>query len=232
MEAQTDVRDLPFDAVLCDLDGVIRFYDFGEVARLERAAGLSEGITADVGFAPENDLPLLLGEISREQWAQSIVRGLGSRASLAEGQAQGLAKAFTESGFWADEAVVTLLRQVREHCPVILVTNATVWLDEDLAVLGLIDFADSVVNSSLVGVAKPDRRIYETAAARAGARLDRCLFVDDRQENVDAARELGMSTVLYRTVADLREALALIVRPAGSANSGDGTCSGVAASSG
>ncbi|MEW2314436.1 hypothetical protein AB0906_04000 [Streptomyces bauhiniae] len=58
------------------------------------------------------------------------------------------AKAFTEAGFWADEAVVSLLRQVREHCPVVLVTNATVWLDEDLAALGLTDLADIVINSA------------------------------------------------------------------------------------
>lgn len=199
-------RDLPFDAVLCDLDGVIRFYDTVEVARLEEAAGLPEGITAAIGFAPENDLPLLLGRVTRDQWAQSIVHGLRSHVSPRDAHA--LAKAFTEAGFWADEAVVSLLRQVREHCPVVLVTNATVWLDEDLAVLGLADLADIVINSSLVGVAKPDRRIYEIAAEQAGARVDRCLFVDDRAQNTDAASALGMTTVLYRAVGDLRESVA------------------------
>ena len=33
----------PFDAVLCDLDNVIRFYDLAPLAELERAAGLAEG---------------------------------------------------------------------------------------------------------------------------------------------------------------------------------------------
>ncbi|WP_461007904.1 HAD-IA family hydrolase [Streptomyces capparidis] len=206
MQSATGDRDFPFDAVLCDLDGVIRFYDTAEVARLEKAAGLPEGVTAAVGFAPENDLPLLLGQITREEWAQSIVQGLASRVSSSDARA--LAKAFTEAGFWADEAVVGLLRQVREHCPVVLVTNATVWLDEDLSELGLSDLADSVVNSSLIGVAKPDRRIFETAAERVGARVDRCLFVDDREENIDAAQALGMTTVLYRDVGDLTGALA------------------------
>ncbi|MEU0368802.1 HAD-IA family hydrolase [Streptomyces sp. NPDC006283] len=210
MKTARDAGGLPFDAVLCDVDGVIRFYDTAEVTRLEEAAGLPAGITAAVGFAPENDLPLLLGQITRDQWAQSITQDLSSHVSLSDAHA--LAKAFTEAGFWADEAVVALLRQVREHCPVVLVTNATVWLDEDLAALGLADLADSVVNSSLVGVAKPDRRIYEIAAEQAGARVGRCLFVDDREENIDAAHDLGMTTVLYRAVGDLREAVALIVQ--------------------
>ncbi|MFF2644062.1 HAD family hydrolase [Streptomyces niveus] len=196
----------PFDAVLCDLDGVIRFYDTSEVTRLERAAGLPEGTTASVGYAPENDLPLLLGRITREQWADSIVQGLLPRVSPYEAEA--LALAFTTADFRADEAVVGLLRRVRDHCPLVLVTNATRWLDEDLRRLGLTGLAHSVVNSSHVGVAKPDPGIYEIAVRRAGVPPDRCLFVDDRQENVDAAVALGMTGVLHRDAAGLGAALA------------------------
>ncbi|MFJ9843007.1 HAD family hydrolase [Kitasatospora sp. NPDC101155] len=198
-----------FDAVLCDVDGVIRFFDGTGVAALERAAGVGEGSTAAVGFAPENDRPLLLGRISKAEWVESIVRGLTGRVS--ERAARGLAEAFANSPFWADEVVVELLRRVREHCRVVLVTNATVWLDEDLARMGLTDLADEVVNSSRVGSAKPERRIYEIAAERAGAAPERCLFVDDRQENVDAAVALGMTGVLYRGAEDLRRALASVL---------------------
>lgn len=194
---------------MCDLDGVIRFYDYSRVARLERAAGLEEGSTAAVGFAPENDQPLLLGRIDKEQWVDSITRSLARR--VPEAEARALARAFADAGFRADETVVDLLRQARAHCPVLLVTNAAEWLDGDLALLGLADLADDVVNSSRVGIAKPDRRIYEIAAERAGATLDRCLFVDDRLENVDAAVALGMTGVLYRDPADLRAALAPIL---------------------
>ncbi|MEU3895191.1 hypothetical protein [Streptomyces sp. NPDC045251] len=93
---------------------------------------------------------------------------LGAHASPSDARA--LAKAFTQADFCADEAVVSLLGQVQKHCPVVLVTNATVWLDEDLTALGPADLADSVINSSLVGVAKPDRRIHEMAAKQAGGR--------------------------------------------------------------
>ncbi|MGW3333948.1 HAD family hydrolase [Streptomyces rubiginosohelvolus] len=136
-----------FDAVLCDLDNVIRFYDTAPLAALERAAGLPEGTTADLGYAPETDLPLLL------------------------------------------------------------VTNATLQLDADLALLGLTDLADAVVSSAVEQVAKPDPAIYRIAAERAGVPVERCLFVDDRQENVDAAAALGMATALYREPDYLRRAL-------------------------
>ncbi|MFD7907647.1 hypothetical protein ACFV4G_36120 [Kitasatospora sp. NPDC059747] len=74
------MTDLAFDALLCDLDGVIRFYDGDEVTRLERAAGLAPGTTTEIAFAPERDLPLLLGRITRAQWAASIAEALAAHA--------------------------------------------------------------------------------------------------------------------------------------------------------
>ncbi len=89
----------------------------------------------------------------------------------------------------------------------VLVTNATLQLDADLALLGLTDLTDAVVSSAVEQVAKPDPAIYRIAAERAGVPMERCLFVDDRQKNVDTAAALGMATVLYREPEDLRRAL-------------------------
>lgn len=208
------MESLAFDAVLCDLDGVIRFYDLTGVTRLERAAGLAAGTTTDIAFAPERDLPLLLGRISRVQWAASVADALADQ--IPARQADELAAAFTHAPFRADRSVVELIRQVRRRVPVVLVTNATVWLDEDLALLGLADLADHVVNSSRVGIAKPDPRIYGIAAQRAGVPAERCLFIDDTQANADAARAAGMTAVLFRDASDLRRALApLLGHPQG-----------------
>ncbi|CAM5378364.1 HAD-IA family hydrolase [Streptomyces griseomycini] len=195
----------PFDAVLCDLDNVIRFYDTTELTSLERAAGLAEGTTEKVAFAPETDLPLLLGEITEEQWVESIVAGLADQ--VPEARARELGTALAKAPFRADDAVVAMLLRARAHVPLVLVTNATVELEDDLVSLGLADLADHVVSSARVGVAKPDRRIYEIAVRRAGVAADRCLFVDDRLENVEAATALGMTGLHYREPAGLRGAL-------------------------
>jgi putative hydrolase of the HAD superfamily len=197
----------PFDAVLCDLDNVIRFYDLTRLARLEQLAGLAEGTTMRVAYAPETDLPLLLGKIGKEQWVETIVRGLVGEVS--EPQARELGTALAEAPFRADDVVVTMLRRIREHMPLVLVTNATLELESDLASLGLSDLAHHVVSSARVGVAKPDREIYEIAAERAETAVERCLFVDDRLENIEAAVALGMTGLHYREPEDLRKVLAL-----------------------
>lgn len=207
------MSDRAFDALLCDLDGVIRFYDQAEVTRLELGAGITPGTTMEIAFAPERDLPLLLGRISRAQWAASIADAVTVRipAEQPARLAAELAEAFTHAPSRADQEVVRLIRQIRRAVPVVLVTNATVWLDDDLARLGLSDLADHVVNSSRVRIAKPDPEIYKIAAERAGVPAHRCAFVDDTRENVLAARQAGMTAVHYREVSDLRDLLAPVL---------------------
>ncbi|MCX4537892.1 HAD-IA family hydrolase (plasmid) [Streptomyces sp. NBC_00841] len=143
--------------------------------------------------------------------AQRMRPGLPQSAQVSQAQARELGMALAQAPFWADEVVVALLRRVRAHMPLVLVTNATLELENDLASLGLEDFADHVVSSARVGVAKPDRKIYEIAAERAGVAMDRCLFVDDRRENVDAAAALGMTGVHYRESEDLRESVSFLL---------------------
>lgn len=55
---------------------------------------------------------------------------------------------------------------------------------------------DTVVISGLIGVTKPDERIYRYLLERLDGRP--CLFVDDRAENVDAARRCGMFAFRFR----------------------------------
>ncbi|MFE4605939.1 HAD-IA family hydrolase [Kitasatospora indigofera] len=212
MTTPTTRTTAPFDAVLCDLDDVIRLFDATEVTRLERAAGLPVGSTAASAFGPGRGGPLVLGQLSKDAWAESTASALADRVPAA--RARELAAAFARAPFRTDPEVVELLRAARAHCPVWIVTNGTPWLDDDLATLDLDGLADGIVNSARLGVAKPDPGILLHAAGRAGATPERCLFVDDRAANVEAAAALGMATVHFRTAADLRPALApLLARP-------------------
>jgi putative hydrolase of the HAD superfamily len=196
----------PFDAVLCDVDNVIRRYDSTGLHAQERAAGLAEGTTTKVAFAPEVVDPVVLGRIDLQEWVQSIAEGLSGLVTE-EPMAWELGTALVESPFSADETVVSLLRRARTRLPLVLVSNATLRLEDDLTALGLADLADDVVNSARVGLAKPDPRIYRLAADLAGVRPDRCLFVDDSEENVTAAVALGMQGVYFREATDLERAL-------------------------
>ncbi|HEY8979764.1 MAG TPA: HAD-IA family hydrolase [Streptomyces sp.] len=201
----TDSHALPFDAVLCDVDNVIRHFDNSGIHALERATGLAEGTTFKVAFAPEAAIPLVLGHITGQEWVGLVAQGLSGLVD--ESTAWDLGRALLESPFKRDDTVVTLLRRARVHVPLVLVTNASVELEADLAEMQLTDLADHVVSSARIGLAKPDPRIYHLAVQLAGVPAERCLFVDDTLENVEAARALGMSVVHFREAADLERAL-------------------------
>ena len=74
------------------------------------------------------------------------------------------------------------------------------------------DVFDVVVVSSDVGLIKPDPAIYRHTLERLGAEPQTTLFVDDRQENVDAAAALGMQVIRFAgaaSVSEVKGALAL-----------------------
>jgi putative hydrolase of the HAD superfamily len=56
---------------------------------------------------------------------------------------------------------------------------------------------DVVVISHLVGLRKPERPIFDLAAAKLGVAPADCVFVDDTRANVATARELGMAAVHF-----------------------------------
>jgi len=56
-------------------------------------------------------------------------------------------------------------------------------------------------------LAKPDPAIYRHALSKLDVPAEEVLFIDDRQENVLAARAVGMQAVIYRTIPDLHQQL-------------------------
>jgi putative hydrolase of the HAD superfamily len=70
-------------------------------------------------------------------------------------------------------------------------------------------------SSCWLGVAKPARRIYELALSLSQADPACSVFIDDREQNLPPARELGMHVIRFTSVPELRRALvALGVREA------------------
>jgi putative hydrolase of the HAD superfamily len=77
----------------------------------------------------------------------------------------------------------------------------------------LCDF-DHLIFSAEVRAVKPEPAIYEHCLATLGVRPPETLFVDDREENVAAARALGIVSFHFRSARELRRDLASLV-PAG-----------------
>jgi putative hydrolase of the HAD superfamily len=66
---------------------------------------------------------------------------------------------------------------------------------------------DVLVWSYQLGVAKPDQAIYLHTLAKLGIQPEETLFIDDKLENIEAARALGMVAMQFSTVERLRQDL-------------------------
>ncbi len=205
--------DLTFDAILCDLDGVLRIWDC-ELTDAEAAGGLPAGALAAAAFAPDRLLPAITGQVGDEQWRAGVVDDLAERHG-SRARAQAAVDAWSAPVGRVDHEVLDLLAAARTHVPVVLVSNATTRLERDLAALGLATHLDAVVNTSRIGVVKPDPRVFRYAAAVVGVDLSRCLFVDDQPGNVEAAQALGMLGLTYTGPDSLRAALGDAASPVG-----------------
>ncbi len=60
--------------------------------------------------------------------------------------------------------------------------------------------------SHRLGIAKPNERIYRHAIAAIRAPAEATLFIDDRIENIEAARAVGLHAILYTSHEDFLRA--------------------------
>lgn len=98
-----------------------------------------------------------------------------------------------------------VLRRCHARVQLVLLSNATSRLSDDLRGLGLLDLFDGIVGTGALGVAKPDARAFQAALRRTGAVAARTLCVDDSAANVQAAATLDMHTHLFHAAAGLQE---------------------------
>lgn len=185
---------IAISTILCDIDGVIRRWE--PMEPIEAAHGAEAGVLARTAFAPELLEAAVTGACTDEQWRERIADRLSE--TIAPDVAQNLVARWSEPSGTLDADVVAWLDRARAGGRrVFLVTNATTRLDRDLARIGLLEHVDGVVNSSAIGVAKPDPAYYSTALEIADAAPAQCLFIDDLQPNVDAAIAAGITGIHF-----------------------------------
>lgn len=70
------------------------------------------------------------------------------------------------------------------------------------------DYFEAFFSSCYLGVRKPGPQIYNLALRITQSEPQECVLIDDRELNLECAREIGMVTIQFQNVAQLREDLA------------------------
>lgn len=88
---------------------------------------------------------------------------------------------------------VAVARRLARHLPLYLLSNTNPWHAAYLETqFHWMQLFTARFYSCRLGVRKPDPRIYQLALARAGVAPRHAVFFDDRLDNVEGARRVGM----------------------------------------
>jgi putative hydrolase of the HAD superfamily len=91
--------------------------------------------------------------------------------------------------------MVEAVRRCSERLTTALLTNNITGMDADAERNGVLAYFDEIIESSKVGVRKPDPRFYELACERLGIEPAEAVFLDDLGVNLKPARAMGMTTI-------------------------------------
>jgi epoxide hydrolase-like predicted phosphatase len=72
------------------------------------------------------------------------------------------------------------------------------------------DMFNVLVFSCLVGVKKPDRKIYELTLEKLGSQPRQSVFIDDNPEYINGAKEIGINTILFQNIDQFKDELTLL----------------------
>jgi epoxide hydrolase-like predicted phosphatase len=87
----------------------------------------------------------------------------------------------------------------------ILSIHGKEWVEYILKKFDLGSVFDAMSYSYQVGISKPDPQSYQIIMQELGSKPEECLFIDDTQQNISAAKRLGMHAILFVNAQQLRE---------------------------
>lgn len=103
------------------------------------------------------------------------------------------------SRFEVNKSIWPAVKMVKKKYKIGLVTGMYPGMLDAIKTKGLLPNVnwDVVIDSSVVGMKKPDKNIFELAQKEAGVKTEEILFVENSSKNIDTAKSLGWQTFLY-----------------------------------
>ena len=192
------------EAVVCDWGGVLTTPLFGAFARVQEHQGIpfeALGMAMWRATQERGENPLYgleRGDMTEEDFLDIV--GSALRAELGRDVSmEGFAERYF-SFLDPNEDMIAFLRALRSERGLrlaMLTNNVREWEERWRAMLPVDELFEVVVDSPSVGLRKPDPRIYELTLERLGLPGEVCAFVDDLEENCEAARAFGMTAIRF-----------------------------------
>ncbi|MDW0117166.1 HAD family hydrolase [Sporosarcina thermotolerans] len=101
-----------------------------------------------------------------------------------------------------------VLEQLKREYKLAVISNAMPSMDWIFDRLGIRKYFDAIILSALVKTEKPGEAIYNIALNQMETIKEKCIFIDDKMENIDGAEQAGIKGIhLDRNRGDLLDLL-------------------------
>ncbi len=193
---------LIFSAVIFDWGGVFQqTADYTPRHRWDDRLGFPHGTIEARMFNSDTWRDTQLGLLSTDEHWQRFGRSLGLSAKDADQ---------LQSDFFAGDVISESVKKIARRLklagvPTALMSNNYRELDQHIEAIGCGPLFDALIISACIGVMKPDPAAYYPALKAVKVIPAETVFVDDNAVNVDAAKAMGMQTILYTKNANLEQ---------------------------
>jgi epoxide hydrolase-like predicted phosphatase len=193
----------PITAIAFDMGGVLTTSALGGLDRLAGELGLPAGSISAYFRGDARMASLEIGQMSAREFFKYVCVELeaehGQRIDIRR-----LAAA-AEEGQVLNPEMIEIVRRLHEGFATALVTNNVA--EASWRATFPFDLFDVVLDSSAVGVRKPDPRFYDELLGRLDRPAAEVVVVDDFEENLAPAAERGLATIHFTGIDAFRDAL-------------------------
>lgn len=190
------------EALIFDLGKVVVDFDYHR--SIEAVLAQNPAMTARIqGAMGDHDLVVKYesGQMASVDFQRVICEQLGLTCTLEEFK-QIWGAMFLPEPLLSDELLASLARR---HRLLLLSNTNELHFEYVLERFPILRHFSAYVLSYVEGSMKPDDKIYRAAIRVAQVDPTRIFFTDDRQENVDAALQLGFRAVLFQSEQKLKK---------------------------
>ncbi len=111
---------------------------------------------------------------------------------------------FSMLGYFVDHfdpnpSIGEIIKKIKKTHQIGLLTDMYPGMLDMIFAKGLLERGDwdQIVDSSVIGLRKPMKEMYELATKMAGVPSGEILFIDNRQKNIEGAKNAGWQTFFY-----------------------------------
>ena len=142
------------------------------------------------------------GSISSNQFLINVIKKINRQVNIED------VKNIYHKFYDKDEEMHKFVKKIAKKYEVALLSNfGDAYFEFDKKWQNKKTFGDKIFVSAYLGMKKPDKKIFKHVLNNLNVKPKEAIFIDDREENIEAAKKVGMVGVVFENVNNLKQEL-------------------------